>query len=95
MDNVPRLSGFRTLRRTLSMGNGGGASRWMDKAGKLSVVSPAEKGYNHSCFHRREGGVMKHEVTSLQTKKLLAGALKTCMETKPLSKVTVNELIGV
>lgn len=38
---------------------------------------------------------MKHEVTSLQTKKLLAGALKTCMETKPLSKVTVNELIGV
>lgn len=36
---------------------------------------------------------MKHEVTSYNTKRLLAEALKKAMEQKPFSKVTVSELI--
>ncbi|MGN0799909.1 MAG: TetR/AcrR family transcriptional regulator C-terminal domain-containing protein [Christensenellales bacterium] len=37
---------------------------------------------------------MKHEVTSLNTKKTLAEALKRAMTAKPLSKVTVSEIIN-
>ncbi len=37
---------------------------------------------------------MKHEVTSLQTKKMLAVSLKKLMEKKPLSKITVSEIIA-
>lgn len=36
---------------------------------------------------------MKHEVTSLNTKKLIANSLKKAMKVKPLSKITVSELI--
>lgn len=36
---------------------------------------------------------MKHEVTSRNTKKLIANSLKKAMRTKPLSKITVSELI--
>lgn len=36
---------------------------------------------------------MRHEVTSLNTKKLIASSLKKAMKTKPLSKITVSELI--
>ena len=36
---------------------------------------------------------MKHEVTSLNTKKTLAEALKKAMKAKPLSKITVSEII--
>ena len=36
---------------------------------------------------------MKHEVTSLNTKKTLAASLKRFMEKKPLSKITVSEII--
>lgn len=36
---------------------------------------------------------MKHEVTSLNTKKLIAHSLKKAMKVKPLSKITVSELI--
>ena len=36
---------------------------------------------------------MKHEITSHQTKLLLANALKSCMESKAFSKVTVTDLI--
>lgn len=36
---------------------------------------------------------MKHEVTSLNTKKTLAESLKKAMRTKPLSKITVSEII--
>ena len=36
---------------------------------------------------------MKHEVTTYHTKRLLAEALKTAMEHKPFSKITVSELI--
>lgn len=37
---------------------------------------------------------MKHEVTSLNTKKTLAEALKRAMKAKPLSKITVSEIIN-
>ena len=41
-----------------------------------------------------KGGIyMRHEVTSLNTKKLIANSLKKAMKTKPLSKITVSELI--
>ena len=36
---------------------------------------------------------MKHEVTTLNTKKTLAASLKRSMEKKPLSKITVSEII--
>ncbi len=35
---------------------------------------------------------MKHEVTSMNTKKMLAASLKKFMEIKPFSKITVKEL---
>lgn len=37
---------------------------------------------------------MKHEVTTLNTKKTLAASLKKAMGKKPLSKITVSEIIG-
>ena len=37
---------------------------------------------------------MKHEVTSMYTKKALSDKLKKLMETKPFSKITVSELIA-
>lgn len=37
---------------------------------------------------------MKHEVTSLNTKKTLAESLKKAMRTKPFSKITVSEIIN-
>lgn len=37
---------------------------------------------------------MKHEVTSLNTKKTLAASLKKLMEQKPLSKISVSEIIA-
>ena len=37
---------------------------------------------------------MKHEVTTLNTKKTLAASLKRFMEKKPLSKITVSEIIA-
>ncbi len=37
---------------------------------------------------------MKHEVTTLNTKKALAASLKRFMEKKPLSKITVSEIIA-
>ena len=36
---------------------------------------------------------MKHEVTTLNTKRALASSLKKFMEIKPLSKITVSEII--
>lgn len=36
---------------------------------------------------------MKHETISLNTKKMLAAALKKLLEIKPLSKVTISEII--
>jgi len=37
---------------------------------------------------------MKHEVSTLNTKKELAASLKKIMERKPLSKITVSEIIA-
>ncbi|MBP1560445.1 MAG: TetR/AcrR family transcriptional regulator C-terminal domain-containing protein [Oscillospiraceae bacterium] len=37
---------------------------------------------------------MKHEVTSMYTKKALSESLKRFMQTKPFSKITVSEIIG-
>ena len=37
---------------------------------------------------------MKHEVTSLNTKKIIAASLKKFMEKKPLSKITVSEIVA-
>ncbi|MGM9647156.1 MAG: TetR/AcrR family transcriptional regulator C-terminal domain-containing protein [Eubacteriales bacterium] len=37
---------------------------------------------------------MKHEVTTYNTKKLLAESLKKAMKTKPFSKITVSEIIS-
>lgn len=37
---------------------------------------------------------MKHEVTTLNTKKALAASLKRFMEKKPFSKITVSEIIA-
>lgn len=36
---------------------------------------------------------MKHEVTSMNTKKLLAASLRKQMEKKPFSKITVSEIV--
>lgn len=37
---------------------------------------------------------MKHEITSLNTKRMLADSLKRFMEQKPLSKITISEIIA-
>lgn len=37
---------------------------------------------------------MKHEVTSLNTKRTLAESLKTIMKKKPFSKITISEIIA-
>ena len=37
---------------------------------------------------------MKHEITSMNTKKLLSSSLKKLMEHKKLSKITVSEIIA-
>lgn len=36
---------------------------------------------------------MKHEVTTLNTKKILSASLKHCMEKKSLSKITVTDIV--
>ena len=36
---------------------------------------------------------MKHEVTTLNTKKMLSASLKHCMEKKSLSKITVTDIV--
>jgi probable dihydroxyacetone kinase regulator len=37
---------------------------------------------------------MKHEITTLNTKKTIAASLKKFMEKKPLSKITVSEIVA-
>lgn len=37
---------------------------------------------------------MKHEITTLNTKRTLAASLKSFMEKKPLSKITVSEIVA-
>ena len=38
---------------------------------------------------------MKHEVTTYHTKKMFADALKNALRTKPLSKVSVSEIVAI
>ena len=38
---------------------------------------------------------MRHEITTLNTKLAFADALRECMKNKPLSKITVSELINI
>lgn len=59
--------------------------------GKCKELSVEEKdGHVYTEFGGKE---MKHEVTTLNTKRMLAGSLKKLMEKKPLSRITVSELI--
>ena len=37
---------------------------------------------------------MKHEVTTLNTKRTLSASLKKCMERKALSKITVTDIVN-
>ena len=37
---------------------------------------------------------MKHEITTFNTKKTIAASLKKFMEKKPLSKITVSEIVA-
>ena len=37
---------------------------------------------------------MKHEVTTLNTKRILAASLRKFMEKKPLSKITISEIVA-
>lgn len=41
-----------------------------------------------------EGQKMKHEITTFNTKKTIAASLKKFMEKKPLSKITVSEIVA-
>lgn len=47
--------------------------------------------YNNIC---KGGNKMKHEVSTLNTKTLIAASLKKIMEKKPLSKITVSEIVA-
>lgn len=47
----------------------------------------------NSLFYHPEDQAMKYSITSLNTKKAIAEALKKIMLTKPLSKITVSEII--
>ena len=62
----------------------------MVKQPELSIETFAGQLYNN----RNEVAAMKHEVTTLQTKKMLAASLKKFMEKKSLSKITVSEIIA-
>ena len=45
-------------------------------------------------YNKNGGNAMKHEVTTLNTKKTLSASLKKCMERKPLSKITVTDIVN-
>ena len=45
-------------------------------------------------YNKSEVRIMKHAITTLNTKKALAASLKKAMALKPLSKVTVSEIIA-
>lgn len=61
----------------------------MGKYSKLSIAFLPDK-----CIINIEGEFMKHEITSMNTKKLLSASLKKIMEKKNLSKITVSEIIN-
>ena len=43
-------------------------------------------------YNKNGCNAMKHEVTTLNTKKTLSASLKKCMERKPLAKNTVTDI---
>lgn len=45
-------------------------------------------------YNKIEVIIMKHEVTTLNTKKTLSTSLKNCMERKSLSKITVTDIVN-
>ena len=47
-------------------------------------------------YNKKKGvrSAMKHEVTTLNTKRTLAASLKGFMEKKPLSKITVSDIVA-
>ena len=45
-------------------------------------------------YNKNVGNAMKHEVTTLNTKKTLSTSLKKWMEKKPLSKITVTDIVN-
>lgn len=45
-------------------------------------------------YNKNGGNAMKHEVITLNTKKTLSASLKKCMERKPLSKITVTDIVN-
>ena len=47
-----------------------------------------------NCIIKMEVNAMKHKVTTLNTKKTLSALLKKCMERKPLSKITVTDIVN-
>ncbi len=63
----------------------------MVKDSVLSVEVFSGHLYNKS--EKKEETAMKHEVTTLLTKQALAASLKKFMEQKPLSKITVSEIV--
>ena len=47
-----------------------------------------------TCIIKSGGEHLKHEITALNTKKTLANSLKKFMGIKPLSKITITEIIS-
>ena len=45
-------------------------------------------------YNESVGNTMKHEVTTLNTKRTLSASLKKCMERKALSKITVTDIVN-
>lgn len=47
-----------------------------------------------TCIIKSGGEYLKHEITALNTKRTLATSLKKLMSIKPLSKITITEIIA-
>ena len=72
---------------------GGQMKSLVDLLDKCSILSVEQ--FDGQVYNKLKGArsIMKHEVTTLNTKKTLAASLKRFMEKKPLSKITVSEII--
>ena len=62
-----------------------------DKCGALTVEIFCGQMYNK---FKGVKCAMKHEITTLNTKRTLAASLRGLMKKKPLSKITVSEIIA-
>ncbi len=61
------------------------------KVRSKSTICPGIFPAHNACEMRIN---MKHEITTLNTKRSLAASLKKLMEKKPLSKITISEIIA-